>query len=319
MFDSRHTSGSADSGRASLPALEMVLCTFLWGAFFVVGKLAVGQTSPLAVATLRFSVASAMLLVLLAWREPAALRLSGKDVLLALGLGATGVAGYNALAFLGFAHAPSADGSMISPSLNPVLTAVLAAPLFGERMTPARLGGLAITVVGIALIFLGAHRASASPDRWLGDLLFILSAVCWSIYTLLGKLAAHRFSPLASTTYASVAGALLLLPLSLGDLAKAKLGELPWSLWAEVLILAAGCTVVAFVLWYDAIRRIGPARTSSFLPLVPIFGVLQAALLLGERPAPLQYAGMALGVAGVWVANRPGRNGATGGPAVIPE
>jgi drug/metabolite transporter (DMT)-like permease len=285
-------------------ALEMLLCTFVWGAFFVVGKMAVAETSPLAVAALRFAAASAMLLALLAWREPSAFRLDAHGIAVAVGLGLTGVAAYNALAFLGFARAPSADGAMISPSLNPAVTAVLAALLLGERLAAQRIAGLGLALAGVGLVFWGAQPEGGGRDRWLGDLFFILSALTWSLYTLVGKVAARRFSPLASTTYASVAGFLLLLPVSAGELWRAPLLSLSWRLWAEVLFLAAFCTVVAFLLWYDAIRRVGAARTASYLPLVPIFGVVQGALILGDRPSAMQYAGMALGVAGVWVANR---------------
>jgi drug/metabolite transporter (DMT)-like permease len=286
-------------------ALDMLLVTLLWGAFFVVGKLSVHEGSPLVVATLRFALASVVLVGLLAWREPDALRPSRQDLGLALGLGLTGVALYNGLAFYAFAHAPASDGAMISPSLNPVVTSVAAAILFGERLGRARVLGLIVALVGITLVFGGpALESAATPERLWGDVLFVGSGLAWSAYTLVGKLTVGRLSALASTTYAAVAGLALLLPVSWPELARTAWSRLSLGFWASIVFLALGSTVAAFLLWYRALAKIGAARTASWLPLVPVFGVGLGVATLGERPTPVQLTGMALAVLGVWVANR---------------
>ncbi|HEY9722151.1 MAG TPA: DMT family transporter [Oscillatoriaceae cyanobacterium] len=282
---------------------QMILCTFFWGAFFVFGKLAVREAPPLAVATLRFLVAGAVLLGVLAWREPGAFRLPRRDWGLALALGATGVAAYNALAFAGMPLAPASDGAMISPSLNPVLTAALAAWIFREAFSPKRAVGLVLAIAGIAFIFVGPLlHAAASPTRWQGDALFLASAVCWSIYTLVGKLTVGRFSALASTTYASVVGALLLLPFSARELAGVHWAALTPAFWGAIVVLALLCTVAAFLFWYVAIDALGASGTAAFLPLVPLFGVALGMAMLGDRPGPLQWIGMALALTGVALA-----------------
>ncbi len=287
-------------------SFEMVLCTFLWGGFFVAGKLAAREGAPLVIATLRFALAGALLLGLLAWREPLALRVGKKDLVVAIGLGATGVAAYNALAFFGFARAPGVDGAMISPTLNPVVTLALARVFFGERLAPRRLSGVALAIAGVTLIFgEGALSGGAAGGaRTSGDLFFVGSALAWSAYTMLGRLAVRRLSALASTCYASVAGFLILLPFSVGDLLRVPWRSLSPCFWGSLAFLVVFATIGAFLLWYGALRRLGAAQTASYLPLVPIFGVAQGIFVLGERPGFWQVVGMALGVAGVWWANR---------------
>jgi drug/metabolite transporter (DMT)-like permease len=290
---------------AASAVLDMLACTLLWGAFFVVGKLSVHEASPLVVVCLRFATASLVLVGLLAAREPRALRFGLRDLPLALGLGATGVAVYNLLAFNGFTLAPAADGAMISPSVNPVVTAILAALFFREPLSRAQVGGLVLATIGIGLIFGGpALSSAATTERLVGDGLFLLSALCWSAYTLLGKLSVGRFSPLASTTYGAVLGLLMLLPISATALLQAPWAGLTLAFWAEVLFLALGSTVAAFLLWYRALAKVGAARTASYLPLVPIFGVMLGVLTLGERPTAVQLAGMLLAVVGVYGAHR---------------
>lgn len=293
---------AADIRRASL---QMLAVTLIWGVFWVSGKWAVAEAGPMAVASLRFLIAGAALGLLFAFRERPAAPMTGRDWLIAAGLGATGVAAYNALCFLGLHYAPASDGAMLTPSLNPVLTALVAAWLLHEPLTRNRLVGQGLAIVGVVMIFAGPILAAqATGDRGLGDALFLLAAVVWSAYTLLGKVAARRFSPLASSMYAAVFGAAILLPFSWHELAAVRWTALSWQFWANMGFISLVSTVAAFLMWNDAIARVGASRTSTFNLLVPIFGVAASALLLGERPAPLQMLGMALAIAGVYWASR---------------
>lgn len=286
----------------------MVLVTFLWAAFFVSGKLAVAEAGPLAVAALRFAMAGTVLAVWLVAKEKGAFRLSGRDWLLALALGATGVVAYNWLTFVGLTLAPATDGAMISPSLNPVLTVFLAALWFQEPLSRNKVLGLVLAIGGLALIFGGPMlTATSTPGRWLGDLLLLGSGVAWSAYTLLGRAATGRFSSLASTTYASVLGGLMLLPLAWGPLQTVQWSALSPAFWGHITFLALGSTVAAFMLFQSSIRLVGASNTVVYLPLIPIFGVLMGVVFLHERPGPLQVAGLVVAIAGVWLANRPAR------------
>lgn len=294
---------AADVRRATLQMLAVAL---IWGAFWVSGKWAVAEAGPMAVASLRFWFASVGFVILYRVREQrTAPRLTRQDWLLAFALGATGVAGYNALCFLGLHYAPASDGAMLTPSLNPVLTGLVAAWLLNETLTRNRLIGQGLAIAGVALIFAGPIlTAQATGDRGLGDVLFILAAVVWSAYTLLGKVAVGRFTPLTSSMYASVFGALLLLPFSWRELAAVNWGGLTWQFWANMGFISLISTVAAFLMWNDAIARVGASRTATFNLLVPIFGVVCSALLLGERPGPWQVVGMGLAILGVYWASR---------------
>jgi drug/metabolite transporter (DMT)-like permease len=284
----------------------MLPCTLFWGAIFVCGKLAVQEGDPLVVATLRFIVALLVLVPLTLWREPRALRLTRQDLPWAFSLGLTGVAAYNGLVMLGLQWAPASDGAMITPTLNPLLTVLMAAVLFRESLTRNKLLGLGLAFGGVICVSAGAPatQAAGSMRLW-GDLLFIGGAVAWSAYTLIGRAVAGRYSALVSTTLASLFGTLLLLPFSWRGLGALNWTALSPGFWASVLVLGILSTVVAFWLWHEAIHHYGASRAASFLPLNPVFGVLMAMWLLGEHLAAMQWVGMALAVAGVVIAIRP--------------
>lgn len=289
-----------------LAVLQMLLCTFFWGAFYVVGKLAVAEAPPLVVATLRFAIAGLVLTAVMAVREPGLPRLERRDWLLVLGLGFTGVLAFNAFTFQGFVYAPASDAALINPSLNPIVTALLAAVIFGEKLWRTKLYGIALCVLGIVILF-ASHTGAAvdSHARLLGDLCFVLSALSWSAYTLLTRVAIARFSSLALTTYTSLAGLMMLLPLSAPALVRTDWAALGATFWGSVLMLALLCTVLSFLLWNGAIRRAGASRAASFLPLVPVFGLALGAVVLHETLGLVHLVVAACAIGGVYLANKP--------------
>lgn len=287
--------------------VQLLFCTLFWGAFYVLGKLAVGEAPPLVVASLRFLVAGSVLLVLVFLREKGLPRLRGNDAWLVLALGFLGVFGFNALTLQGFLYAPASDAALINPTLSPVITTLLAALLFREKIWRAKLYGMALTVLGLVILFASHPPAASSGMRWLGEVCFVSGALAWSGYTLLTRFAIKRFSSLALTTYTALAGLVFLLPLSARELVRVPWGALSGRFWLAIGIMGVLSTVVAFLLWNGAIRRGGASRATSFMPLVPIFGLVLGALVLQEAFTPVYVLVAALAVAGVYQANKPKR------------
>lgn len=293
--------------------IQLTLTALLWAGVFVVGKLAVQAASPLAVAALRFAGASAVFLILaLGPARTAAGRVWRQDAPLLVGLGLAGVTFYQSLFFWGLALAPASDGAMIVPTLNPVITAVLAAFFLGERGTWRTGAGLILSLGGVALILGGAAATGAAPDggRLLGDALFLASALGWAVYNVLSRVATRRMTPLAASAYSTAAGTVPLLALAAADPAGVAgtthlAAGAPF--WAGIAYMAVGGTVVPFLLWNRGIQRLGIGPASVFTNLVPVFSLFLAVIFLGERPAGLQLGGTTLVLAGVWLAAGPRR------------
>ena len=284
----------------------MVLVAALWGGFFVVGKLAVHDVAPLVVGTWRFLVAAPFFVILLLATRAQERRPTLRDLPLLVGLGATGIFAYNWLAFEGMRLASAADGAMISPTLNPILTMILAGWLFGEAITRRRVLGIALAITGELLVFqdalMGMH---AHPERLWGDLYYLASAVCWSAFTLLGRLAAQRMAPVTVSAYSSLIGALLLLVVTGPRVMDVPTGDAGLRFWLATAFMALGGTVLALVLWNRGIARMGAVKAASYTYLVPVFALLMSVVFLHERPGIAQVIGGALVLTGVAIANRP--------------
>jgi drug/metabolite transporter (DMT)-like permease len=280
----------------------LTLTAVFFGGTWVAGKLGVESIPPLTLAAFRFSLAS---LLLLAWvsRLPSRpKRATMRDLPLILALGSTAVAGYNVLFLYGLKLAPASDGAIIVPGLAPVLTAALAWPVLNERLGKTRAAGLAVALLGLALVM--NPGGDQDRNRLTGDVLFLFGAGCWAVYSVIGHSAIARFGAVGATLYATVSGALMLLPFAILERGWISLAAAPLTAWLGVIYLGVFGTVLAFVFFYEGVSRIGAARASAFAFLVPIFGVLSSVALLGERLNLLTIAGGALVLAGLWLVQR---------------
>lgn len=280
----------------------LTLSALCFGGTWVAGHLAVEALPPLTIAAVRFLIASALL-----WSWA---RLSGQrgrgitraDLPVILLMGASAIAVYNVLFLYGLTLAPASDGAIIVPGLAPIFTVLVAWPALRERITPREALGFAVGFIGV--YFVARPGAEAAPNRLLGDVFFILGALCWGVYTVASRVATRRFSAVATTLYATVAGTLMLIPFSIAERGWQPLAAAPAPAWLGLLFLATFGTVFAFVLLSEGIKRIGAGPASAFAFLVPIVGVVSSALLLDEVLTVPMVAGGVLVLLGLWLVQR---------------
>lgn len=282
-----------------------MLLTFMalfFGGTWVAGKVAVDAIPPMTLAALRFSIASVLLWLWARSKQPSGRAPTVHDLPLIVGMGLTAVAAYNVLFLYGLKLAPASDGAIIVPGLAPIMTAALAAVVLGERIGRWGVAGLLTAFAGLILVM--NPGGAQAPGRLLGDFLFFLGAACWGIYSVIGKAATTRFSPVNATLYGTVTGTLMLLPFAVAERGWNALAAAPLASWTGALYLAVFGTVLAFVFFYEGVKRIGAARATTFAFLVPIFGVVSSVIMLGERLSASTFAGGALVLLGLWLVQR---------------
>jgi len=97
----------------------------------------------------------------------------------------------------------------------------------------------------------------------------------------------------------TVAGAPALLIAGLPSIVEMNWSAVGWEGWAALAYATVLSLLVAYVIWNRSVKLVGPSRTVIYMCLTPLVAVIAAALLLGERPRPLQAVGAALIIAGV--------------------
>ncbi|MFZ6722237.1 DMT family transporter [Undibacterium sp. Ji49W] len=287
--------------------LKLVCVALFWGGTFIAGRLVAKEIPHMIAAFIRFSVAS-ILLLLLAWRLEGGLpKLTRQQMHATFSLGATGIFLYNLCFFAALERMP-AGRTALFVALNPIVTALALAMLFGERLSKLRWLGILIAFAGAAVVItrgdlLGAvHDLSQSVGK--GEL-FMLAAICgWAAYTIIGRHALKGLSPIAATTYASLWGLLLLGIGAALEIPRFEPAHMSLQVIAALVYLGAFGTVIGFVWYYEGVKSIGPARTAVFNNLVPVFGISLGALILGEPILTSMIIGGLLVIAGVTLTNK---------------
>ena len=282
--------------------VKLITAMAMWGGTWIAGRVIAQELSaPLAVAALRFvlsGLAVGGFMLLSEGRLP--FPESGRDWGLIWALGFFGIFLYGLCFFFGLQRIPAGRGALVV-ALNPAVIVMTAWLIGKERMTTRKAIGSLIALAGcLTVIGNGDPLALFQGTVGLGEWLIVGCVMSWTAYTFIGWQASGRFSPLATTFYASLSGAVLL---GLAALVQGDIDPAAWSwrVWSGMGFLAIFGTAIAYTWFTDAVHRLGAGHASIFINLVPVFAVLQAALLLDERLGLAVLAGGALVIAGVWL------------------
>lgn len=189
-------------------------------------------------------------------------------------------------------------------ALSPVATACLAALLLRERFPWPKTLGVALGFAGATAVMLGGGRASLALPATRGDLLVLVSAFNWSVYTLVARrLMAGRASlPLTLRIFAWGAAGAVAFYLAVGD--PRELLAVPPRVWALLAYLGIGCSGIAYLCWSLALERLEAARLASFQNVQPLVTLASAALVLGESPGAAALLGGLFVIVGVTLVQR---------------
>jgi drug/metabolite transporter (DMT)-like permease len=285
---------------------KLVGVAAIWGGTFIAGRVATAEMAGTSAALWRYLFACAALLAASRVLEGGLPRLAGRQWLGVALLGATGVAAYNLFFMFGLKSVPAGRAALIV-ALNPAVTLLGAALLFGEPLAKRKLAGIALALAGAAVVIgRGNPFALLGGALGAGEALIFGCVISWSAFTLVAKRLMAGLSPLAVTTYASLTGTLMLAVATLIEGAPFLPQASAWA-WFALVFLGVLGTAVAFVWYNDGVRRLGAARAPVFINLVPVAAVALAWALLDERVEAATVGGGALVLAGIYVLNAPRR------------
>jgi drug/metabolite transporter (DMT)-like permease len=276
----------------------------VWGGQFVVGKSALESVDAAPLSTIRYALAAALWLAVLAVLEgPRSLRLDGRGWRL-FWLGSLGFAGFNLLAYTGLAHARPQSASLIV-ALGPLLTALVLWRRTRIRPSRATFAFLGVALVGVALVVSEGHPATIVEGAigW-GDGLVLAGVFSFVLYSL----GAAEFRHLSPLRYTALTAGLGWLTMAAATAVLVGVGLAAWPSAAQlqdvtpqIAYLAIPGAVVAVLTWNAAIGAIGPQNAVLFSNLIPVTTFV-IEIVRGYRPNGVEVAGAALTIAAL-VAN----------------
>ncbi|HJT07123.1 MAG TPA: DMT family transporter [Stellaceae bacterium] len=275
-----------------------VLAAFIFGGNFVSGRhAALAGMTPADVVALRFAVSALLFGPLLLRRGIA--DLGGIGWARGAALAALVGAPYIFLTMAGLRYAPAAHGALLSPALTIISGVPLSILMLHERPPRRAAIGIPLALIGLALATDAGFAAIG--DTWRGDLMLATTGVAYGLFTVLVR--RWRIPPVPAIAAVNLLSAAAWLPPYLvggasGLLARAPLAELVGQAIFQGLFVGG----VGIILYAHAATVLGAAQTALLPALVPVFGTLLAATLLGEQPSSLQSVGIALVVIGLLTA-----------------
>jgi drug/metabolite transporter (DMT)-like permease len=286
-----------------LTYIKLILTAVFWGGTFIAGKIVAQDVQPFSAAFLRFAIASAFL-VLITWKVEGKLpKIESSLVLPIFLLGLTGVFAYNVFFFKGLQSIDAGRAALII-ALNPVMISLLSSIFFKEKLTPIKIIGILLSVIGAMTVISRGNPLHLFQGHlgW-GELNIFGCVLSWVSFSLIGKSVLGKISPLVSICYSSLAGtATLIIPATLEGL-WTFLPAYSGITWLGLFYLGFFGTVLGFVWYYEGIKKIGPTKAGLFINVVPLSAVVLAFFLLNEPLTLSLLVGAILVSTGIYLTN----------------
>lgn len=280
--------------------MSLVLMAVIWGVNFSVVKYGTQVMEPLAYNALRMSLGCAVLLALAFWRPGK--RPDSADRWRLMLLGVLGHCVYQILFISGVARTRAGTASLVVAA-SPAAVA-LVARMFGHDKLPIRaVAGIGLSIAGVFLV-LGSSASADGAGHLVGDLMILGAVCCWAFYTNWLVALTQRVDAVQVAAWTLVGGVVPLTLIATPQLMRVQWDSITWLTWGSVFYSGVMAMVVAYLLWYRGVHRIGPTRTSMFGNLQPIVAVLVAWLALGEVPTLMQGAGAVTVIGGLYLSRK---------------
>ncbi|MFN2397655.1 MAG: DMT family transporter [Gemmatimonadaceae bacterium] len=280
----------------------LVMSSLIWGINISVVKYGTTLVQPLAYNGVRVTLAAvALLLIAFSSREA---DLTRRDVVTLLGLGVLGNGLYQLFFIQGVASTRAGNAALVLAA-TPAFVALIGRIVGVERIGHRGVAGIALSIVGIALVAFSSAGGDGSQSGTLaGDLMILAGTLCWSLFSVLLKPLAGRVGTLRVAALTMTGGAIPLLLFSLPAILATNWLAVPLVGWGAIVFSGLGALVVAYLFWYRGVRLLGPTRTAMYGNLQPVIALAFAWLALSEVPTIWQVLGATTIIAGIVLTRR---------------
>lgn len=283
------------TNQLALPAL--LLAIIIWASSFVFMKVAVAEFGPMLTVFLRMILASAVLFFFIPVFRKESYRAGDWKWFLLLALCEPCL--YFVFEGLALTYTTASEAGMIT-SLQPLMVAIAAFYLLGEKISSRLLLGCVVAVIGAVLLSVSGEASESAPNPLLGNFLEFIAIGFAAAYSLVARKLMHHYSPLFLTGIQTFVGSVFFLP------AVALSGDsvptnITWDGAMAVLFLAWGVNIIAFTCYNFSLGKMPASQAGAWLNLLPLACLFFGWLLLDESLTMLQYTGALIVLAGVIV------------------
>jgi probable blue pigment (indigoidine) exporter len=283
-----------------LGLIVLAIASVGWGLNFPIMKHLLTEWPPLSSRGL-CGIAGACALALIALARQQSLSVPRPMWLRLLLVSTLAIGGWVAFMGLALLWLSASEAAVLGISI-PVWVAFLARPILGERLSLLRALSLMVALAGIAVL-IGGNGFDASVAKLPGIVFALTGAVCVALGTVLTKHFPLAMPPLSLAAWQIGLGC---LPIAIIGLAveQPQLAALSSIGWASMIYITLIQFCLCYVCWFAALERLPAATASIGTLLVPVVGVLAAAMMLDEPLGLREITALVITLGGVAVALR---------------
>lgn len=284
--------------------LKLSISAVIWGISFIATKVAVAEAPPAVIIWLRFTMGLVILFFYLLLRRELTLPPVKELFYLAL-LGFIGISLHHWLQSTGLVTAKASTTSWLIAT-TPIFMALLAWMFLREKITLTALCGILLATMGVLLVVSNGDITTVLNGEFgsIGNLLVLLSAFNWAVFSVLSRPALEKYSALFVLFYATLFGILFSSIHFVSISGWMYINKLSSAGWLAVAFLGIASSFLAYTYWYDGLQIIGATQSGVFIYMEPLVSLVVAAIVLNEAVTPAALLGGSLILLGVWLVNR---------------
>jgi drug/metabolite transporter (DMT)-like permease len=262
-------------------AVSGLIAASIWGGMYVVSDVVLDVVPPATLLLMRYTIALPVLWIAARISHTRGIQRADWPQLALTAFVGFGV---SLLAqFAGTKLSTAAAGALIT-SATPAFIVLFAWLILRERASGRQWAGLGLATSGVLVVsLLGDQPATKEATHpLLGNLLLIVAAVSWALYSVLVKLNAQKYTALAITLVVTAFGIPIIAPVAAIELQTQTIGTITLPVVLGLLYIGIASTAIAFFLWNKSFELLDAATASLFFFAQPVVGALLSAIFLGQ-------------------------------------
>jgi drug/metabolite transporter (DMT)-like permease len=281
------------------PAL--IIHTLISAGTYLVAKEAVAEISPFVFLFYRFSLASLIFLIILAYKNQLN-KFSKSQMPLIIFLSLLAYPINQGLFLTGIYYTLPTHAALLYAT-TPVWIYLISIIRSEEKLTTKKTVGIAIALIGV-IIFLAEKGLNMKFTYLLGDSLILIAVWSWSLYSVLSRPIVRESGTMAFTGITAIIGTMIYFPVGLFFALRFDYSNAGFAGWGGVVYTAVLTSVAAYSIWLWAIKRFAPSKVAVFMNLQPVTAAVMSYFIIGERLSALSIISGLVILVGVYITQR---------------